>query len=136
MTCPMCRQGVSCLLPLYTRSEEERNIPEFNETFRLLKQYNKRFSGEPRSLMDYLSDLPILLRHAINELFTLDALSMWYRIRVMFLIFVGFFYLVSPFDILPEAVFGVFGFIDDVLLFFFLAIYITIIYRNIVANRR
>lgn len=136
MKCPMCRQSVTCLLPLYSRAEQQASSSEYRELFTQINNYNRRFSGAPRSYWDYITDIPILLRHALNELFSFDGLSIWYRIRFGFMILVALCYFVSPLDIIPEALFGLFGLIDDILVVLFLAVYMCTLYRQIIANRR
>jgi RING finger protein 170 len=133
--CPICRQTVTMILPVFTLDSETLNNPINRPIILNINKYNKKFSGMPRSIMDYIYDLPTLLRHSFVALFSLDGLAVWYRVRVVFLVIFALTYLLSPFDLIPETVFGLFGFIDDILLFFFLAVYITIIYRQIVANR-
>lgn len=51
MKCPMCRQDVSCLLPLYSRAEttQEQN-DDLNRVFAAVQTYNRRFSGAPRNV--------------------------------------------------------------------------------------
>jgi RING finger protein 170 len=136
MKCPMCRQSVTCLLPVYTRAERQAAAAEYREIFTKISNYNKRFSGAPRAYWDYISDVPILLRHALNELFTLDGMDTWYRIRFGFMILVAFSYFLSPLDFIPEALFGIFGLIDDILVVGFIAIYACTMYRQLIANRR
>lgn len=46
--------------------------------------------------MDYLTDIPVLLRHIINELFSLQGLELWHRIRWTILMIIGFLYFISP----------------------------------------
>ena len=58
-----------------------------------------------------------------------------FRFRVVLLVIGAFLYLISPLDILPEAAFGMMGFLDDIFIFLLLAVYISIIYRQIVAAR-
>ena len=61
---------------------------------------------------------------------------MWmFRFRIVLLAIGAIFYLISPFDILPESVFGVLGFLDDIFIFLLLAVYISIFYRQAVAAR-
>ncbi len=61
---------------------------------------------------------------------------MWmFRFRVAILVLGAVLYLVSPLDILPEAAFGVLGFLDDIFIFLLLLVYISIFYRQIVAQR-
>ena len=50
MKCPMCRQLVTCLLPLYNQAEEQQRSAEFNEMFAKINNYNRRFSGAPRNV--------------------------------------------------------------------------------------
>ncbi|XP_015791981.1 E3 ubiquitin-protein ligase RNF170 [Tetranychus urticae] len=135
--CPVCRQQVSLILRCFPESNN-LTAEESNEVQNLLRdihEYNRRFSGEPRPWIDYLYDLPTLLRHSVSEFFTVGGLMWMFRIRI-FLCFIGaIMYLISPLDILPEAVFGLFGFLDDVFVVLLFAIYVTIIYRRFLANR-
>ena len=50
MKCPMCRQLVTCLLPLFNQAEERQRTNEFNELFTQINNYNRRFSGAPRNV--------------------------------------------------------------------------------------
>ena len=60
MKCPMCRQLITCLLPLYTRNEQQQFANEHKETFDYISVYNRRFSGAPRpvSLIKKKKKLP------------------------------------------------------------------------------
>ena len=60
---------------------------------------------------------------------------MLFRIRVLFLVLGTLLYVVSPLDIIPEAVFGIFGFMDDFFFVFILVIYLSIQYRRVLAAR-
>lgn len=131
----MCRQTVTMLLPIFNLDETVINSNTRKQLVLHINTYNKRFSGAPRSFMDYLYDLPTLLRHAFNALFSLDNFGLWYRIRVIFIMLLAICYLLSPLDLIPEALFGIFGFLDDIFIIIFFAMYITIIYRSIVAAR-
>nr|CAD7453739.1 unnamed protein product [Timema tahoe] len=44
-------------------------------------------------------------------------------------------YLLSPLDFIPEAMFGLLGFLDDLFVVFLLAIYVSILYRRLVVSR-
>jgi len=54
MKCPMCRSQVTCLLPLYSRDQQQQHSSEFGEIFNKINNYNRRFSGAPRSVSSYL----------------------------------------------------------------------------------
>ena len=43
-------------------------------------------------------------------------------------------YLLSPFDIVPEAAFGIFGLLDDLVIVALFLIYASILYRNFVVE--
>ena len=85
--------------------------------------------------MDYVYDLPVILRHLAGELFTVGGLAMIFRIRVLILVLGMLFYVVSPLDIIPEGIFGIFGLMDDFLFVFILVIYLSIQYRRVLAAR-
>lgn len=136
MKCPMCRQEVSVLLPLYSRDEQERYSQEYRSTFDSIKMYNIRFSGEPRPWLSYLTDIPIIFRHVLNELLSMNSLDLWQRLRFIFLIVFGLFYLLLPLDLVPEVVFGFFGLIDDILVGVLILIYVCYIFRAIITNSR
>lgn len=136
MKCPMCRQLVSCLLPLYSIEEQQRNVTDNKTTFDTIRMYNNRFSGAPRPWLDYITDIPIILRHVFTELLSMNALDIWERIRMIFLIIFGLFYFLLPLDLIPEAVFGFFGFFDDLLVVLLVFIYICMFFRAIITNRR
>ncbi|XP_070564321.1 E3 ubiquitin-protein ligase RNF170-like [Ptychodera flava] len=131
--CPVCRQQVTMLFADF--SEQERDSDEGRARLQDINAYNRRFSGEPRPLMDYIRDLPTLLRHAWGEFFSLGGLVWMFRLRIVLCLLAAILYFVSPLDIIPEAVFGLIGFMDDLFVILLLLIYVSIIYRNIVANR-
>lgn len=85
--------------------------------------------------MDYIRDIPALLRHLWSEFFSMSGLVVMFRIRILLCAFAILLYLISPLDFLPEAVFGVIGLLDDVFVLMLLLIYMTVIYRNVVAAR-
>ncbi|XP_073448167.1 E3 ubiquitin-protein ligase RNF170-like [Aquarana catesbeiana] len=131
ISCPICRQTVTLLFPMFQVTEQQ----DVQEMFQEVNSYNRRFSGQPRSLMERIMDLPTLLRHAFREMFSVGGLFWMFRIRIVVCLLGAFFYLVSPLDIIPEAVFGILGFMDDFFVLFLLLIYISIMYREVVTQR-
>lgn len=59
-----------------------------------------------------------------------------FRIRVFLCLFGMAVYILSPFDILPEAAFGVLGMVDDVFIAFVVLVYATILFRQLLAGGR
>lgn len=85
--------------------------------------------------MDYIYDLPTLLRQLFSELFSVGGLVWVLRLRIILCFFAAALYFVSPLDIIPESVFGFLGLMDDVLIILLLLVYITEMYRRVIANR-
>nr|CAB3265636.1 E3 ubiquitin-protein ligase RNF170 [Phallusia mammillata] len=129
--CPVCRQLVSLLMKDFTGSEDEGA----REIGRSINDYNRRFSGQPRPIFDYIWDLPAILRHLWRELFSVGGLVFMFRARIFLCIAAIIVYLISPLDIIPEAMFGFIGLLDDLFILLLVLVYMTIIYRQIVAER-
>lgn len=128
--CPVCRQTVSLLL-----RDFPANSDGGEEIEQSIRDYNRRFSGQPRPLMDYLWDLPALLRHLLREFFSVGGLVIMFRARIVLCVMAIIVYLISPLDILPEAVLGLLGLLDDLFVLLLVLVYMTIIYRQVVAQR-
>ncbi|XP_054764588.2 E3 ubiquitin-protein ligase RNF170-like [Lytechinus pictus] len=133
ISCPVCRQMVTIILPVF--QQDEQNSGEGRRILAEIRDYNRRFSGEPRPFMDYIYDLPTLLRHAAHDFFSYHGVVWMFRLRIIFCFAAALLYLISPLDIIPEAIFGVLGLFDDIFVVLILAIYVTVIYRGIVAQR-
>lgn len=137
-TCPYCRQRMTVLLLYF--SENERNTADLEEIERRnvligsVRDYNRRFSGEPRSLVEHLRDLPVLLRHLGAFIWSGEGISWLFRLRIFILGAMAVIYLLSPFDIVPEAVFGVIGILDDIIILALFLLYAGILYRNFVVD--
>jgi uncharacterized membrane protein YkvA (DUF1232 family) len=63
-----------------------------------------------------------------------DGIYLIFRIRIILLDGFAFLYILSPFDIIPEMAFGIFGLIDDILVFGLFVMYATILFRNFVTQ--
>ncbi|KAL0963223.1 hypothetical protein UPYG_G00351350 [Umbra pygmaea] len=139
INCPICRQMVTLLFPLF---QEQASLQQVQDgtveptlILRDLNDYNRRFSGQPRSLMDRLHDVPTLLRHLFMEMFSVGGLFWMFRIRILLCLIGAITYLASPLDFIPEALFGLLGFMDDFFVILLLFIYISIMYREVVTQR-
>ncbi|XP_067933963.1 E3 ubiquitin-protein ligase RNF170-like [Watersipora subatra] len=136
VACPNCRQTVTILLNAFTASElQEENSEIKNMILEETRNYNRRFSGEPRTIWEYLQDTPAILRHALYDLVSVSGMVLIFRLRILLCLFVVVIYFIVPFDLLPEGALGLLGFIDDLFIFLIAAIYITVIYRTYLANR-
>ena len=124
--CPVCRQAVSLLLPLFSEGEAAR--AEVDE-------YNGRFSSARGSLVQQLRELPTLLRHLSSDWFSLRTLVGVARLRLAVALAAAVAYVVSPLDLIPEALVGVVGLADDLLVLLLLALYLSLLYRQVLAAR-
>ncbi|XP_046406503.1 E3 ubiquitin-protein ligase RNF170 [Ischnura elegans] len=139
MLCPLCRQPLTLLFNSYT-DEERRADPESEVGLQrvqmniLINRFNRIAAGTPRTLLQNVLDWPVLIRRLFNELFS-ERPMLLFRLRIVLLLLCGTVYVFSPVDALPEAVYGILGFIDDILVVFFCIWYIVNVYRSIVASR-
>lgn len=104
--------------------------PWINQVSQEVVDYNRRFSGAPRDFVEIIHDAPVLLRRLVTVAFSLRGLQALSRLRTLFLILVPIVYLLSPFDLLPEAVLGIVGLLDDVIVVVSMLLYATILYRS------
>ncbi|XP_067295903.1 E3 ubiquitin-protein ligase RNF170 [Pseudorasbora parva] len=137
INCPICRQTVTLLFPLFQDSgiAPPPDGPDPAQILTDINDYNRRYSGQPRSLPDRLRDVPTLLRHAFRELFSVGGLFWMFRLRILLCVLAALAYLASPLDLLPEGALGLLGFMDDFFVILLLFIYISIMYREVVTQR-
>ncbi|CAF0760879.1 unnamed protein product [Adineta ricciae] len=135
MSCPVCRQPVTVLLTCFTADEEALEDNSDRQTVvNDVRDFNRRFSGAPRSFREYIADIPVLIPHIIRQIFSLQSLAWAYRIRMMFILVTVIVYVLSPFDIFPENMFGFLGLFDDVFIILCAAMYIIIAYREYISR--
>ena len=83
---------------------------------------------DSRPLLRRILEFPYILKRLVRQIFSVHFLGFFLRnVYFMRLIFMAVFYLILPFDFLPESVVGVVGFIDDLLIFMILASYVVTI---------
>jgi len=59
-----------------------------------------------------------------------------FRVRISLCFLAAIFYLFSPFDAVPEAVYGVIGFLDDIFVIFVILVYISILFRRFMGSHQ
>ena len=59
-----------------------------------------------------------------------------HRLHILLVLILLIFYVFLPYDILPESVIGIIGYIDDFIILIVAFIYLTLIYRAYITNRR
>lgn len=135
LACPMCRQTINLLLISFAR-DETVDQAERREVEMVVYEFNVRYGSGPRSWMTYIQDCPVLFRHMMNDFFSMGGLMFVFRARVVCCLAVAILYLFLPLDIIPEALFGFFGLLDDILVVFLCAIYLSIMYRRFLLNHQ
>ena len=131
MPCPMCRQTITLIFLNFNGSEAENVMQERPHLVDKIGSYNRRFSGAPRPWIDYIYDIPTLIRQMWSD----TGLDLLMRCRIYAYFGLAIVYVVIPMDILPESVFGIVGMIDDIVVIVIIALYLTSTYRNYVAYR-
>lgn len=86
-------------------------------------------------LYGQLQDLPTILRHIWAEMFTWRGIETITRFRFIVCVVTAVLYAIAPIDLIPEAILGLLGLIDDVVVIAFLLIQVSVVYRTVVANR-
>lgn len=126
VTCPCCRRLVNLL---HYAGEREPAVRT------LVNNYNRRYSGAPRSLLDSLRDVPTLVRLAVTDVRTGALLiTSGVGLHVCLAVLGAALYLLSPLDVIPEAAFGVLGLLDDCLIIAIALLFIAHIYRAFVVR--
>lgn len=126
-----------------------------------LGEYNRAFSGEPRSLATQIREIPTMARHLWMDLWQGDVVdfllkvgalcinkcsrisvnrasmqthvigrALCLQLRFLLVLAVVFVYLLAPFDLLPEAVYGFLGLADDLLMLLFVVLHVISLYRT------
>ncbi|CAF4247011.1 unnamed protein product [Rotaria socialis] len=118
MHCPVCRQSITVLLRCFADDETTADNDIRETVITNVRDFNRRFSGAPRTFREYIYDIPVLIPHIIRQMFTVQNLAWTYRLRIILILFTVIAYVLSPLDILPESVLGFLGFFDDLLVTF------------------
>lgn len=104
--CPVCRQLMRAVL-----GGSSNHPPELRAAVR---SYNRQHAGLPVGFFERLRDTPALVRDAISSMFARgNGLNLLVRARMLQSLVSMVVYLVLPMDLVPEAVYGVFGYLDD-----------------------
>jgi len=138
-SCPYCRTRITLVLTYF--SSEEKTTADLaeidlrNGIIHNTHTYNSRHSGAPRSMMETIRDIPTLFTHLFRRLFSgEDGFTMAFQLRIVVLVLFWVLYLLSPLDLVPEAAFGFVGLLDDIVIFLFLSMYLTTIFRAVMGG--
>ncbi|KAL7888067.1 hypothetical protein AOLI_G00030410 [Acnodon oligacanthus] len=132
ISCPLCRQKVSVMNHLFGESRVDRKQ---GEVLSHIRDYNKRYSGAPRRVSDYLCDAPLFLMLSLRTLGNMGGLVWLFLLRVAVCGFGAAASLVSPLEAMSGPVNGAVGLLDDLVVVFLLLISIFNIHQQMASER-
>ncbi|XP_028770515.1 E3 ubiquitin-protein ligase RNF170-like [Neltuma alba] len=133
--CPLCRRQITLLVPTEDFLRQ-RYDPEVAEVLQGIEAYNRLFGGQATGLFQRMQDLPFLLRRLLRELMDPHrSLPLVIKARVYMAMISSVVYIVSPVDIIPEAMLGIFGLLDDLLVALLCFLYVASLYRSLLYFR-
>ncbi|XP_071666277.1 E3 ubiquitin-protein ligase RNF170-like isoform X1 [Patagioenas fasciata] len=131
VTCPLCRQKVVLLDNISCEKQQDKPSKQIVHDIR---DYNKRFSGQPRHFADYLYDMLLFLTLALRGIFTWGGLVWIFFLRVAVCSFGTIICLSSSFDTKPEPLCRTLGTADDMAVVSLLLICMINICQQIASN--
>ena len=81
-------------------------------------------------LADYAMDAPVLARWVADAILTRRGLGMVRALSIYALLCLSLLYIASPVDLIPEAVFGLVGFVDDLMVILLFVVGVGVIHRR------
>ncbi|GLT63315.1 hypothetical protein SLA2020_358890 [Shorea laevis] len=133
--CPLCRCQITLLVPGEASLRERRNSA-VAEVLENIEKYNRLFGGQTRGFRQRFQDLPFLLRRLLREMINPGrSLPFVIQARVYIAMFLSVAYVLSPIDIIPEAILGVVGFLDDILIVLLCFLHVAALYRSVLYYR-
>ncbi|CAI9267191.1 unnamed protein product [Lactuca saligna] len=133
--CPLCRRHITLLVPSQESSQQSDN-PEASEIIRKIESYNRIFGSHSTGLSQRLQDLPFLIKRLFREVMDPQrSLPFVIKARVFMALLSTVIYVLSPVDIIPEALFGIVGLLDDVIIALIFFLHVGTLYRAILVRR-
>ncbi|CAI2733817.1 unnamed protein product [Schistosoma spindalis] len=135
ISCPMCRGQVSTLTKLFTTEESQRENTRRSKIEADLRLFNRWHSGEPISIIDRIKDIPLFVYGFIQLLLSGEGTFALMQIRLTLLGLCVLFYLITPFDFIPDVVAGFIGILDDIIVLCIFIIHVISVYQTISSRR-
>ncbi|KAJ0579872.1 putative transcription factor C2H2 family [Helianthus annuus] len=133
--CPLCRRQITLLVPSQASSQQIHN-PEAAEILKKIEAYNRLFGSQSTNLSQRVQDLPFLLKRLFRELMDPQrSLPFVIKARLYLALISTAVYVLSPVDIIPEALFGILGLLDDVIIALTFFLHVGTLYRSTLLRR-
>ena len=100
------------------------------EDMNFIRRYNGDYSGQ-RGFYDVLFDTPFLLRQFWRNIKITNGRVLLEHKSILIYCFLIIVYFLSPFDLIPEMVFGIFGYIDDLAFVFLFIVAVASSFLNV-----
>lgn len=128
--CPLCRREITTLFTNFTTLET--GSAAAHESQRIADTYNARFSGDAGPTFQRVHDLPVIMaRIAADPASWYSLLRSAASLRMLLATVGGFIYTILPIDLVPEAVLGPIGLIDDAMVWVFVAAEFARVYQHV-----
>lgn len=102
----MCRRNISFFIISDEGGPSDAELD-------IIRTYNSRF-GEHRGFIERIRDAPFMINTLIAEIVSTRGLIIYRMLWAVMCILSSIAYVLSPFDLIPEAIFGLVGLIDDI----------------------
>ena len=99
-----------------------------------IRRYNGNYGGQ-RGFYDFMFDSPFLVRQFYREVRETNGRILLQHPYLVCYFVLLMIYLVSPIDLIPELVFGIFGYIDDFAFIVLFLVGIAVTFMKILTNR-
>ncbi|KAK9497956.1 hypothetical protein O3M35_003851 [Rhynocoris fuscipes] len=139
ITCPLCRSEVSLLFTMFSETElmlqpDSESGANRDRIVLFARTYNSMQTWSLNSLFARLREVPVLFRHYLDDVYNgrIFVDGFVHAIRFYFMLSLSIVYLWLPHDLIPETIFGALGFIDDILFFVLVIVYLAFIYRRFI----
>ncbi|KAL6512137.1 hypothetical protein OROGR_021734 [Orobanche gracilis] len=133
--CPLCRREITLLVPGEASSRQHCRA-DVAEILQRIERYNRLYGERSNGLMQRMQDLPFLLKRLLRDIMDPQrSLPLVIRARVYLAFIVSAIYVISPVDIMPEGLLGIFGLLDDLIIVFICFLHVAALYRAVLLSR-
>ncbi|MBN3292935.1 RN170 ligase, partial [Polypterus senegalus] len=130
-----CQSDLGRVTSMYNLSGDTRRGAPEEQVLRDIGDYNKRFSGQPRPMSDYLYDMPLFLHLMLRGLFTMSGLIWIFCLRIVVCFFGAVLSLTLSVDVIPEPFCWVLGAVDDLVVVFLVLACMINIHQQMAPDR-
>lgn len=139
--CPCCRRRVDMLMENFNSQEIaalKANAQGRNGAERLLisfiQNYNAEFMNTELPTWERIQRIPVFVHQILRDIDIHGVVWLVSHMRLLVVVLMGLVYLLSPFDLIPESVLGVFGYADDIFVVIYILLAAIEIYKSAYAE--